>query len=358
LHFSKIFLLFWLLTIAQEVFAKGKGYSLSELEPGEDTGEFDGWYTGSLLAPSGHTVPPGWVNIEPYVYVTESKVSRSRPKTRPEEEVPISNKKTSAIFQIFSQLGITDWMDTALILEAIYAQQGGESSFQYGDMIFAVGFQLLEQKKNTWKPDIKLLFEETFPTGTYQRLNPNKLATEVGGNGSFQTTFGVTFQKIFYWVRHHPMRMRWFVSYTLRTPVRVHGFNAYGGGFGTDGRVTLSPLFLTIFGLELSLSKKWVFAMDFQYTQASKQSFSGNPGVRDAFSESAGFIGADELAVTGFDKSKQFSMAPAIEYNFSPTLGVLGGVWFSKYSFQAPHFLSYIISLNYIFPITTRRSSK
>lgn len=326
----------------------GSGRTLIHLIPEEEGNE--PWYTGPLLAPSGHTLPKGWFNIQPYIYYTKNKGTLgvhgggggAGPSISSVHHIPSPDNRGKVLnFVVYPQWGITDWMDTTITIQGSYQEDEHRHSWVYNDMAVTMGFQLLTQVKDTWKNDIKLSYTQFFPTGKYQNLDPFKVGTDNGGTGCYQSTFGICFQKVIFWFKNHPWRYRMFLSYTLRPPVEVEGFNNYGGGFGTKGKIHLDGVFLTILGLEYSFTQKWVFSLDLQYFQHGDSKFKGYPGVDDL----------GNPATVSSDKTKQFSLAPALEYNFNADLGLIGGVWFDVCGLNTVKFVSGVISLTYALPL-------
>ena len=148
--------------------------------------------------------------------------------------------------------------------------------------------------------------------------------------------------KILFWATPHPVNARIALAYKIAQPLTVHGFNSYGGGYGTHGRVRPGSTFNADFGIEVSFNQHWVLANDFVYTATASTSFHGNPGTTTPRGTTPASVGK------GF--SDNFSLAPAIEYNWSANLGVLAGVQFSVYGRNSTNFISTIISMTYTFP--------
>ncbi len=89
---------------------------------------------------------------------------------------------------------------------------------------------------------------------------------------------------------------------------------------------------------EYSLTKNWVPVFEALYVNSSASSFVGNPGLTPG-----GIVGS--IGGTG---GSQFSLAPALEYNFSANLGVIGGVWFPVGN-TSGGFTAYTLAINYFF---------
>ncbi len=294
---------------------------------------FNPWYAGPLLTGSASMMPPGQGNIQPFLFVTDNYAIYD--SNRNVVDVPdLWNINP----QVLVQAGITSWLDlTALVQTQTNSKHSTQSTF-IGDTSLFGGIKILEQ--GLWVPGIKIGINETFPSGRYQNLKPNRQGTDSTGGGSYVTGFSLKFSKLLFWSYKHPMNLRLTMTYNVPTTVHVHGLNAYGGGAGTNGKVRPGNNFNASFGAEYSFTQRWVFATDLVYITAARTTFNGTRGTNPDGTP----------AVVGSGSGDQISLAPAIEYNPSPTLGFLAGVWFSVYGRNNPDFISGIISVTYGFP--------
>jgi hypothetical protein len=129
----------------------------------------------------------------------------------------------------------------------------------------------------------------------------------------------VAVQKVLRLGGDHVLRYRLNASYGFYSPVSVRGFNTYGGGFDTTGRV--EPGSVTTFTVagEYTLTRHLVLALDIGFQTINATHFSGTAG-----------IGAQgEPAIVGKGYSNLLSIAPAIEYHFTQQVGLIAGPWFS-----------------------------
>jgi hypothetical protein len=294
---------------------------------------FNAWYTGPLLAPSAHILAPGYVNIQPYLFITANygKYSNSG-----------KYEKTTTLLNINPQvptlIGALDWMEVTISPQVDYNSLHHKSSFNFGDLPIGLGFGLI--KETPYIPALLLSVQETFPTGKYQHLDPDKEGIDATGAGSFATRISLNFSKlVWWWIPAHPMNFRLALTYTIPSMVEVKGFNAYGGGFGTDGNVHPGQSFGLDFGYEYSFTQNWAGALDVVYTYAAATHFSGYKGVNSLGSE----------ASVGGPFSEQLSLAPAIEYNWNENLGFIGGIWFTVWGRNSSAFVSGVLSVCYTF---------
>ena len=125
------------------------------------------------------------------------------------------------------------------------------------------------------------------------------------------------------------------MQYTIPNSVHVKGYNLYGGGHHTRGTIYPGQSLVVLFGFEISLTQRWAIANDIQYLHVNKTHFKGRKGKTNGVKN-----------VVGFPSSEQFSLAPAIEYDFSAYVGVIAGVWFSVAGRNALDFASGVVAVN------------
>ncbi|MCH9612404.1 MAG: hypothetical protein S4CHLAM102_08940 [Chlamydiia bacterium] len=291
------------------------------------------WYTGPLIAGSASTVPKGRWNIQGYLYLTDA-YSRFTGNRRVVNQTDIYTVNPLVLFQY----GLTEWMDITVTPQAIFNWQGNASASEFGDLPVTLGFQLL--KETPYVPSLRFTVGETFPTGKYDNLSPNKGGIDSSGGGVYKTVFGLNISKIFWNVPVHPYRFRLSTNYAFAdNKASVDNFHAYGGGVGTNGDVSVGGQVNVDLGFEISLTQVWVFAADLAYFYQSHSSFTGTPGV----------ISTGAVASNGAPSSDQLSLAPAIEYNFDENGGLIVGIWFPLTGRNSSNFISLVSSLTYLF---------
>lgn len=293
-------------------------------------GMFNPWYAGPLVTPSASMMPPGYANIQPYFFLNGAYASFN--EDRKSMALPHNLYSASIISPI--QIGVTTSTDIVVSPPSAVANwQDGNSGCGFGDLGITYGFSIF--KETLYIPKFKFTIGETFPTGKYQKLKSTGLNGT--GAGSFQTQFGLAMGKVIWWTYPHVVNTRLFVGYTIATVVDVSGFNAYGGGYGTDGRVRPGNKWTVDLGGELTLTQHWVLAMDFVYVAQNQTKFHGHPGIS----------ASGEIASVGSGYNDNFSLAPAIEYNFNDSLAILWGVQFSVYGRNSSNFINGQFSVEY-----------
>jgi hypothetical protein len=292
------------------------------------------WFTGPLISPSAAVVPLGHSNYEPYLYgycVTGTYDSDWKFQHNP-------SNFWNWIFEPVIQVGIAPWANIEITPSLSYNHTRNAGKWTFGDLSFGVSFQLYAPKdpyEN--RPYVKLQIGETFPTGKYKNLDPAKKFTDVGGWGTYNTAIGIAIGQLFHLRSFQYILPRLYVQYTIPSPTRIKGFSAYGGGYGTNGKLFPAQVFSVDASIELSFNQNWAFACDAVGSWQTSTRFSGKVGV-DRYGNPAGI---------GFKSGVQFALAPALEYNWSDNLGVIGGVWFVIGGRNTNQFYSGTIAVNY-----------
>jgi hypothetical protein len=296
------------------------------------------WLTGPLIAPTGQVIPFGSFDLEAYVYATTNTGTYNQNWNT----VSAEHNFFSLNPQFFWFFGLTSWMDINIIPQFFYNTTNGQHSWNFGDLPVALDFQLMSVGYTPYFPGIKFTVRETFPTGPYQNLDPNKLLTDQSGAGTFGTTFNLVLYDVYHIKDHFFISTTYSLAYTVTTPVHVHGFNTYGGGYGTDGYALPGQTFQAIMSFEFALSQNWVIALDNVYTHVNATQFYGNPGTLLPG-------GRGGAANVGQPSSEQISFAPAIEYNFGSNFGICAGCWFSAWGRNSTRFVSGVIEFVYTY---------
>lgn len=287
-----------------------------------------------MLAFFSTNVDPGKLCIEPYLFQTTQSGFYNQNGSFKNQKT-IHDLSTSLLLET----GITSWLDITLFLTTSYNQIGHLHTPLYGDTQAYLGVQLLRDEKNSWIPDVRLLFGEFFPTGKYQHLNPKKQQSDSSGSGSYETAFVFVTRKIFYNFPKHPFNFNLNLEYILSTKTNVDGYNIYGGSFDTKGRVSPGGQYIFNLAMEFSFTRHFVIGMDIDYVHQNKSVFSGNPG-----------LGVNEvIPPVGLPSSDLLSLAPTVEYTFNDNFGILGGCWFTVAGRNSTQFVSNVLSVYYMF---------
>lgn len=294
------------------------------------------WLTGPLLAPTAYVTPLGHLDIEVYGFA----IAYTGAYDHHGKAHSFPTLWTNYVQPEF-EIGISSNMDIELLPTVYYNVSQGAANWAFGDfpITWDIGLYDKQFKIRNWSTGIKLSFSETIPFGKYRNLNPKKNGTEIGGTGSWITNIGITWGNLFRLNGSHYFNGRLALSYSLPAPVHVKGFNYYGGGYGTDGTVYPAQSLNLDFAFEYTFTQNWVFAMDMV----------GNWSTRPRFKGKRGTTATGAVAPIKTVSSVQYSLAPAIEYNWSASIGLIAGSWFTVGGRNSLQFASFAAAFNYYY---------
>ena len=262
----------------------------------------DAWWTGPMLANSAGTLPPGHFLLEPYVY----DVSTAH-----------SDSYGSRAYILY---GLADRLSVGLIPVVGYntVSNGPSSSgIGLGDISLMTQYQLTQFHEGSWMPTTAIEVQETFPTGKYDQLASHP--ANGLGSGAYTTTLQFNSQTYFWLSNGRILRMRFDVSQAFSSRVGVQGVSVYGTGAGFRGNARPGSSFFADAAWEYSLTQRWVLALDLTYSHARNTSVSGY-NILDS-----GSVPYPSSIRMNSGSSVAFGFAPAVEYNWSSSLGVLFG---------------------------------
>jgi hypothetical protein len=287
------------------------------------------WFTGPLLTPAKQIVPQGFVSVQPYVIYTIENGEYDKHWHEHSNEYNFYQ-----IYQtVFLTVGATPFMDIEVFPGWFQSWTQDASSSEFADFPVILNFQILSNPQDPRVPTLLFQIWQTFPTGKYQKLDPARLGTDGVGSGTYQTVLGFTVSKLFHLDDTYYLSFRWNSSYQFNPPTHVKGLNVYGGDAMTDGKVRPGNILRTFLSYEISLSQNWAFATDLYYYHQQKDRFWGCEGGKKV----------------GFPDRDQFSLAPALEYNFTQSIGINGGFWFSFAGKNTERFIGAIASFVAVF---------
>jgi hypothetical protein len=288
------------------------------------------WYTGPLITGGSKNLPKGRTNIQPYLFLKTNYGGYDDNRNYSD------TNNTFIVNPLLSfGRGILDWLDFSVSPQGSIKYSQDTSAASFGDLGVSLGFQLY--RESLYLPGIRFIYTQVFPTGAYTELDQY---LDSGGQGVFQSVLGLNLGKVLWMFPLHPMALRLSTNVQLPTnKANVSGINTYGGGVGTSGLVNVRPTFNIDFGYEISITQKWVFAIDVAYTLSGKSTFSGFEGL-DA-NNNPYFIGGPV--------SDNLSLSPAIEYSPNDSGGFIGGVWFSVTGRNTPSYATVVLSYTQLF---------
>ena len=267
----------------------------------------DAWWTGPMLAPSAGTLPPGHWLVEPYVYDI---------KTAHEDSY---GSRAYVIYGLLDRFSV-----------GVIPILGLNSGIGFGDLTAQAQYRLTQFQPGSWVPTMSVVVQETFPTGTYDRLG-----THVGnalGAGAYSTTLGFYSQTYFWMPNGRILRVRLDLSQVIyTTDAHVVDASVYGTGPGFLGHALPGLSSSADLAAEYSMTQRWVLALDAAY------GWNGDTRVE----------GANVHLRTGWSES--LALAPAVEYNMSSRVGVLLGVRFIDIGHNTTNSISPALAVNMVY---------
>jgi hypothetical protein len=276
----------------------------------------DAWWTGPMLANSAATLPQGHVLFEPYLYDAAAQASYDRNGAR----------RAGAHSHAFGSLtyilyGLTDRAAVGLIPTAGFnTVSGGPSSsgVRLGDLGLLAQYRLTQTPAGRSIPTISIAVQENIPTGRYDRLGDRP--SDGFGSGAYTTTVSVYSQTYFWLPNGRILRTRLNVSQAVSSDVSIEDVSVYGTGTGFRGYASPGSSTFVDGSWEYSLTRSWVLALDATYRHARNTRTIGYDIRESSGAQSQTGI----LLESG--SSDAFALAPALEFSWTPRLGVLLGV--------------------------------
>jgi hypothetical protein len=187
-----------------------------------------------------------------------------------------------------------------------------------GDLTLQTQYRLTKFHEGRWIPTTSVAVQETLPTGKYDRLGDRP--SDGLGAGAYTTTLAI-YSQTYFWLRNgRILRMRFNMSQALSNNVIVEDVSVYGTGAGFRGNAKPGSSSYVDASWEYSLTRRWVLALDATYRHNWNTRVTGRDILDPNRTQSPSSI----LLNSG--SSEVFAFAPAIEYSWKPTLGVLLGI--------------------------------
>ncbi len=275
----------------------------------------DAWWTGPLLAASAGTLAPGHFLIEPYVFDAIPRGQYDNDGNR--HGGPHSNNFGSQSYVLY---GLTDRVGVGFIPRFGFSKlsEGKDSSkVGIGDLTLQGQYGLTRFEEGSWIPSTALVFQETLPTGKYDRLGDRP--ADGHGSGVYSTTLAVYSQYFFWMPNGRILRTRLDLSFSIAGSAEVRDVSVYGTDEGFRGRARPGNVAVADAAWEYSVTRNWVLALDVVYERDANTHVHGFD-----FPSSAGAAPAALIELNS-GSGHTWSIAPAIEYNFNSRVGVIAG---------------------------------
>ena len=256
----------------------------------------EAWWTGPIIASSGGTVPAGHLLFEPYLFDARTSAGDYR---------------GSLTYILY---GVTDRLTLGLIptFGAAHSKgNGARPAPALNDLTLTAQYRLHRADIGDVIPTFSLVVQHVLPLGRFDQL---RNGSDRGiGSGSHATLLGLYAQ----WSSLVPgdriLRTRVNLTGTFADGTTVHGASVFGTPAGFRGHAHPGNSMFLDLSFEYCFTRNWVLASDFFH------SWSGHGHVRGDIDGQAGYSAR-------LRSSRSFGLAPAIEYSWSASRGVLFGV--------------------------------
>jgi hypothetical protein len=294
-----------------------------------------------MLANTPAAAAPGQLLVETYVYDVTADARFDATGAR--RTTARTNDFGSLSYLVF---GIADHLAfgmTPTIGFNTVSDGPSSSRVGLGDLSAFLQYQLTQFQVGSWRPTTALNVEETFPTGTYDRLGERP--TDGLGSGAYTTTVSLYSQTYFWMPNGRILRMRLDLSQAFSRRVDVSGVSVYGTGAGFSGHASPGDSFAADASWEYSLTRSWVLASDVVYHHVSNTRVTGS-AIADAIAPA---LFPPRLGLQLNSGTSDFVyVAPAIEYSWTSNLGVLLGVRVTATGRNAAASLTPALAINYV----------
>jgi hypothetical protein len=274
----------------------------------------EAWWTGPLLAPNAATLPQGHWLLEPYLYdlITYGHFDTNGTLRSAGAAHDIGN-------QSYIEYGLVNGFTLGLIPRlGFHESSAGQDSsgFTVGDITLQGAYGLTQFHQGSWIPATSLVIGETLPTGKYDRLDGR--TDGALGSGAYSTTVSLYSQTYLWMPNGRILRTRLDLSYEISRWTSVRDMSVYGTSDGFSGRAHPGQSFVADLAFEYSVTQEWVLATDVIWEHDGNTRVEGGyaPAITSALPPH--FVqnsGSDDLLY----------LAPAVEYNWSPSMGVIAG---------------------------------
>lgn len=251
-------------------------------------------WTGPMLASNAETLPQGHFYTEPYFFDV------------------ISGGNHSPGSSGFYQYGLFDGFTVGVQPNFGLGTNRPNRRMSLGDFKILSQLRLTHFTPEHRIPTIAVVLQEALPTGKHDRLDDLE---DGHGSGSFATEIGVNVQHYFLLKNGRLLRARLNVLKSFPHGTDVAGRSVYGTGPGFRGHAKPGSRTTLIGAVEYSLTREWVLAFDVIRESTSRTRVEGRYGS-----------GGPLLKQT-IPSSSYVGFAPAVEYNWSDSSGILFGVW-------------------------------
>jgi hypothetical protein len=285
----------------------------------------DAWWTGPMLANSAATLPRGHFLAEPYVY----------------DVIGAAGNTNGFGSRSYLEYGLVDRLTIGAIPVFGFNEVNGglnSSHVDVGDITLMAQYGLTRYRPEHRMPTIGILVQETFPTGKYDNLGEHS-ANGIGG-GAYTTSISLNSQTYFWAPNGRILRMRLNGTGAFSTNVNVSGVSVYGTDASFHGHAKPGPSSSVDWAWEYSLRRSWVLALDVTYAHNGNTQVTGSDSLGSAIPSPPIRLNSGSSDTVGF--------APAIEYSWKSTIGILIGTRILAIGRNMATTVTPAIAINYV----------
>ena len=286
----------------------------------------DAWWTGPMLANSAATLPHGHFLAEPYLYdvigIDAHGGNSNGFGSRTYLEYGLTDRLTIGAIPVFGFNEVNSGLNS--------------SHVAMGDQTVLAQFGLTKFHEGSRTPTTAIMFQETFPTGKYDNLG--NTPTNGLGSGSYTSEVAFNSQTYFWAPSGRILRMRLNLAESISTTATVRGVSVYGTSENFRGRAKPGLNSYLDWAWEYSLTRKWVLALDTTYSYTTSTLITGANQTRHG--------STPQRLSSGWSSAVGF--APALEYNWSPTIGILLGTRILALGHNNSSTITPAIAINYV----------
>jgi len=277
----------------------------------------DAWWTGPILAASANTLPRGHILIEPYVY----------------DVIGTHSSELGSL--TYALYGLTDKLTVGTVPTGGFNRVSdglSSSTIELGDVPVQAQYRLTQFHPGSWIPTSSINVSESFPTGQYDRLGNHP--SDGLGSGAFTTTLA-SYSQMYLWLPNRRiLRTRFDVSEALSSNVTVQDVSVYNTTAGFSGHASPGNSFFADSSWEYSVTRRWVVATDLTYRHTANTRVTGTNGTSSITLNSG--------------SSDAFGFAPAVEYSWKSTIGIIFGTRVIPASHNTNATITPVMAINFV----------